>query len=131
MEKSKFNNEVYYWIIISIIILLLTYNLYLTIVYNYLIGLLPVTIQSILLFLILKKNKFAKIGIKLWAWIFLIIAYGLQFIGHLLKDVVVSFVNFDLIFYIKTGIGVSVGFLIFIYANKTIEIVEVNENGNY
>ena len=128
MEKTKFNNTTYYWAVMTIFILLLANNLFVAIVGFRVVVLLPVVILSILLFLTITKNKLAKSGIKIWAMIFLIIASGLQFFGQFLKDIAYGFGNIDFWYYMKTGLSVCLGILIYIYANKTIDIVAVDIN---
>ncbi|MEZ7498754.1 hypothetical protein QO200_08380 [Flavobacterium sp. Arc3] len=126
MEKTIFNNTTYYWTVITIFIFLLANNLYVAIVGFNLMVLLPLLILSTLLFLTMTKNKFAKNGIKIWAMIFLIIASGLQFFGQFLKDIADGFENIDFGYYIKTGLSVCLGVVIYIYANKTIDIVNID-----
>lgn len=103
------------------------WNIYATTTTGKLIGLLPITIQAILIGLILTKNQYAKIGIKVWAIIFLAIASGLQFIGQLLQDAVDNFANASSLHYITTGFTVLVGVLIVVYVNKTVEVIEIEK----
>ena len=127
MKKTQFSSQTVYWTIVAVIGGLMLWNLFATITSGKLIGLLPVTIQAVLLTLILTKNQYAKIGIKAWIIIFLVIANGLQFIGRLLQDAVESFVNADLQHYITTGFIVLIGITIFIYVNKTVTIIDVKK----
>lgn len=124
MKKSHFNNKSVYWIIITIISGLFIWNLFAVFKAGNLFGLIPALIQAILLGLIFTKNQYAKIGIKIWAIIFLAIAYGLQFTGRLLKDLTENFTNVDLSHYLTTGIVVIIGISMVIYINKTVEIIE-------
>ncbi|MBF9253995.1 hypothetical protein I2I11_11890 [Pontibacter sp. 172403-2] len=125
MKKSIFTNVVFYWAIVSILGVLLLWNLYLTIAHSRLAGLLPISIQATLLVLIFKRHEYAKNGIKIWAIIFLIASSGLQLFGRLLKDLSDSFTNVDLQHYLTTGITIIVGILIVNYTNKTVEVVEI------
>lgn len=127
MKKVKFNSEIYFWIISSILILLMAYNLYVTLVQRLLMGLLPIIIQSVLLVLLFTKNRMAKIGVKIWSMVFLVIASGLQLIGKLIVDAAESFANMNLGFYFQTTLSLIIGLLIFIFAEKTIEIIEVED----
>jgi cation transport ATPase len=124
MKKSHFNNKTVYWIIIAIIAGLFFWNLFVVIKTGNLFGLIPALIQAILLGLIFTKNQYAKIGTKIWAIVFLAIAYGLQFIGRLLKDLTESFSNVDLSHYLTTGVAIIIGITIVLYINKTVEIIE-------
>ena len=124
MKKSEFSNQTVYWTVIAIIGGLMLWNLFATVTSGKLIGLLPVTIQAVLLWLITTKNQYAKIGIKAWVIIFLVSANVLQFFGRLLQDAVESFVNADLLHYVTTGFIVLLGITIFIYVNKTVTVIE-------
>ena len=127
MKISKFNNQTLYWTIIVVIGGLMMWNIYATIDTGKLSGILPITIQGVLLALILTRNQYAKIGIKIWSIIFLIIASGLQFFGRLLKDAVDNFVNANSLHYITTGITVIIGIMIVLYVNKTVEVIEIEK----
>lgn len=127
MKKSIFNSVVFYWVIVSILGVLLLWNLYFTITHTRFSGLLPIVIQATLLVLIFKRHEYAKIGIKLWAIIFLIFAAGLQFFGRFLNDLTDSFTNADLQHYLTTGLTILIGIIIVGYTNKTVEIVETVE----
>lgn len=127
MKKSHFSNQAVYWSIIAFIGGLMIWNLYATISTGKLIGLLPITIQAILIGLILTKNQYAKIGIKIWAIIFMAIASGLQFVGRLLQDAADNFANASSLHYITTGFTVLVGVLIVVYVNKTVEVIEIEK----
>lgn len=125
MERGLiFNNVVFYWAIISILGVLLLWNLYLTVAHSRLAGLLPIVIQATLLTLIFRRHEYAKTGIKIWAIIFLIAGSGLQFFGRFLKDLTDSFTNADLQHYLTTGLSILIGIVILSYTNKTVEIVE-------
>lgn len=91
------------------------------------IGLLPITIQSVLILLILKQHQYTKLVIKLWAVIFLIIASSLQLAGKLLEDLVNNFVSTDLSYYGENSGRLIIGILIYINAKKTLEVVEKEE----
>jgi len=127
MEKSHFSNQTVYWTIISFIGGLMIWNFYATITTGKLIGLLPITIQAVLIGLILAKNKYAKIGVKIWSIIFIVIASGLQFVGKLLQDAVENFANANSLYYIKTGFAVLVGIMIVFYVNKTVKVIEIEK----
>jgi hypothetical protein len=127
MKKTHFTNQTVYWGIIAIIGGLLFINLYTTFIKAQLIGLLPITVQSVLLGLTITKHQYAKQGIKIWAIIFLVIASGLQFVGRLLNDLFDGLSNTDAQHFLTTGITAFVGVLIVIYVNKTVEIVEIEK----
>ena len=108
---------------------LLFWDLFLTINFSDLSGLLPVTIEVVLLSLIFNRHEYAKIGIIIWAVIFLIAVPGFQFIANLYKDVVDGIGNIEPQDVLNTATLVLVGVLILIYTHKTVKITE-NENVN-
>ncbi len=125
MKKSNFTNQTFYWTILFLIGGLLFWNLFAIFATGLLIGILPITIQAILLGLIFTKNQYAKIGIKIWSIVFLAVASGLQFVGRFLQDLTEGFSKVDITHYLTTGITILLGVLIAVYTNKTVEIVEV------
>lgn len=127
MKQSQFSNQTVYWTIIAVIGGLMIWNLYATITTGRLIGLLPISIQGVLLGLIMTKNQYAKNGIKIWAIVFLAVASGLQFVGRLLQDAADNFENAIALPYITTGFTVIVGILIVISVNKTVEVIEIEK----
>ena len=127
MKQSQFTNQTVYWLLITLIGGLMIWNLYNTIISGRPIGLLPITIQVVLLGLMITKNQYAKIGIKVWAIIFLVLASGMQFVGRLLQDVGDSFANADALHYVTTGLTVLVGILIIFFVNKTVQVTEVEK----
>lgn len=127
MKTSHFSNKTVYWTIIAFIGGLMIWNIYVTITSGRLIGLLPISIQGVLIGLILTKNQFAKIGINIWAIIFLVIASGLQFVGQLLQDAANNFINANSLHYITTGFTILVGVLIVFYVNKTVEVIKIEK----
>lgn len=122
MVKSHFKNKTFLWVITIYLCGITIWNLYNTFVNSNPLGLFPIILQSILLILILMKHKFAKIGIKVWAILFLITGSGLQFVGRLLQDVGSGFVKVDFQHYLITGVTVFVGIFIVILSNKTVEV---------
>jgi|TARA_R110001592_G_scaffold196893_1_gene444768 hypothetical protein len=126
MKQSHFSNQTVYWTIIAIIGGPMIWNLYSSITTGRLIGLLPITVQGVLIGLILTKNQYAKIGIKIWA-IFLAVASGLQFVGRLLQDSADNFANANSLHYIMIGFTALVGITIVIYVNKTVEVIEIEK----
>ncbi|WP_257658745.1 hypothetical protein [Parapedobacter lycopersici] len=125
MKKSHFTNKTIYWIVIVLISGLMLWNFYATVITGQLIGLLPITIQGALLWLIFDNHQYAKIAIKVWAIIFFCIASGLQFIGRLLQDFVEGFVNIDKMHYLKTGVTLLIGVFIIMAINKSVKIIEI------
>ena len=85
MKKSVFTNETFYYLLLIYLGTLLSYNIYLTLIRGSIWGVLPITIQSTLLYLILTKSKYAKQSIRIWAIVFVIIAPSLILSAQLLE----------------------------------------------
>jgi len=122
MEKIKFNSSVYYYFLIIILLTLLIYNIYSVFISHNLFTILPIVIQTFLLILIFIKNISAKLAIKIWSIVFLIIGPLMQLVGKLLKDTSYDFQFFDIKNYIGPFLILLVGGLIFYFAEKTIAI---------
>ncbi|MFB2121241.1 hypothetical protein [Parapedobacter sp. 2B3] len=128
IKQSHFTDKTAYWAVISIIGGLLLWNLYATVTTGRLVGLLPITIQSILLGLIFMKHQYARIGIKIWAIVFLAIASGLQFFGRLLEDAVNGFPDVDWQHYLTKLVTGLIGIVLVICVNRTVQVVECRRN---
>lgn len=87
--------------------------------------------KSLLLFLIIIKHKYAKIGIKIWVSVFFITSYGLQVIGRFLQDVAKGFDQIALKGYLPMIFMILIGVLIFYYTDKTVKIIDRDEEGNH
>ena len=119
MERTIFKNSIFYWLLIGYLGVVLIWNGYTTAMGN-LYGLIPLTVQMILIYLIFDKNKFAKVGIKIWS-ILLIIGPGLSILGGLLKSIAGENMDFNETF--TNLIMLTIGITVFYFNNKTVEIV--------
>ncbi len=119
--KTYFNSITFYWILLSSISLLLVINLLTFVITLNPIALLPILIQSLLLFLIFTKHKYAKIGVKIWTIIFLIIANGLQLLGIILQVVGGENPNKTILDFVGLIILILIGVAILVFTNKTVE----------
>ena len=114
----------FYYLLISYLIILICWNSY-AILNGNLIGIIPIVIQLIIIYLIFDKNKLAKIGIKIWS-IILIAGPSLSILGGLLKTV--GGIDLDVNKLIERIIMLSIGILIFYYNDKTVKIEKITEN---
>ncbi|HYK77312.1 MAG TPA: hypothetical protein VEV16_10065 [Daejeonella sp.] len=130
MNQINFKSKAFFYCLIFVFSALLIWNLYLTIFYSNLLGLIPITIQGAILVMIFLRNRYTKIAIKVWALIFLIIGPGLQLVGRLLQDFVDNFANADLNHYLTKSLNLIIGLLLTIYAEQAIEIVELKTEEN-
>lgn len=119
--KTYFKNAIFYWVIISLISLLLFLNLFAFITTLNPIALLPIIIQTILLLLLFTQHKYAKIGIKIWTILFLIIANGLQLLGAILQIMGGGNPTTTILDYTKFIALILLGVAILFFTNKTVE----------
>lgn len=85
-------------------------------------GIISFIIQAAILALILMKNRYAKLSIIIFCFLFFILGSGLQLIGRLFQDVGYGFENIDLFFYLKNIVLVTLGVFTVILANRTMKI---------
>lgn len=117
--KSIITNKRYYYFLVGTLLILLSINLINIIRFQQISTLIPMIIQSTILYLIFSNNQYCKLGIKLWSGIFLIFGSGLKLLGILLEMSLKEGSNLKTLiwqFFILI-IGVS----IFIMAEKNIE----------
>jgi len=122
MGKAIFENKNYYYFLILFLILLLSNNVYKIFVEFDFGLLLPIALQIFILTLVLLHHFFTKIVLKIWSSIFLIIAYLMQIIGKILKDISVDFQEFDVKTYLFSVLMLLLGIIIFFYSQDTITI---------
>ena len=130
IKRTSFKNKIFYWVIIAILSGLLIWNVYLTIHYSNLLGLMPIVIQGSLLTLIFTKHEYAKVAIKWWVILILITASGLQFVGRLFIDLngfIDDSFHLDIEYYLIAALNIIVGFILLIYINDSVEVVAVEE----
>ena len=120
MEKIEFKNKLFEYSLIGLLILLLCWNLYALTLEGFK-ALIPILIQGTLLFLILSKNKQAKIGIKIWS-IILILSYGISFFIKSFEILLGDEIEINII--IKKGVYLIIGILIYSFNKKYVEIIK-------
>lgn len=126
-QKAEFSSKIFFWIILIIVFSILFYNICTIILFGTILGLVLIITQSLLLFLIIIKHKYAKIGIKIWVSMFFITAYGLQVIGRFLQDISKGFDQITLKAYLPMFLMILVGVLIFYCTDKTVRIIDNDE----
>ena len=65
-NRIQIENQTNYRLLIGLLIIILIYNLFAFVQSMNLIGVLPILFQSLLLYLLLTKNKYSQIAIKYW-----------------------------------------------------------------
>lgn len=124
MKKTIFKDSLFYWLLISLLFITLIWNFY-TLLTGVLVSLIPITIQLIIIYLILTKNKHTKIGIKIWSLI-LIVGPSLSFFGKLLKIIIGDNFQPMTIDMIQNLIMLIIGIFIYTYNQNTVEVVLKN-----
>jgi hypothetical protein len=81
MKQLKIIDETYYKALIVILGALIFYNIYAIITTQNPIGVLPILIQSVLVHLLITKNKFTQKAIRIWVIVVFFGAQGLRIIG--------------------------------------------------
>ena len=117
-EKIIYKSDFFYYGLIVYLILLIIINLY-NLTNGVYISILPLVIQSIILTLVITKNKLAKSGVNLWS-IILILGPTLSLLGKLIKGALADGFNFEVIF--KQVLLLSIGITIYYYNKTTTEI---------
>ena len=126
MERTIFNNQTFYAAIITILGILLCWNLYIFLVSKNFFALIPAFIQIAILALVLTKNKHAKIGIQVWA-IVLIAGPGLSIVGKAIKIILGDPLN-EISPLIIQLVMLLTGITIYHYNSSTVEIKVVKKN---
>ena len=130
MKKVIFTNSAFYYMLLAYLIALLAVNAYISVTQNRVYAIIPIVIQTILLYLIWTRNKYVKQAIIIWSLIFTIVGPGLIILGnslYLLTD------NTDRF---KTGVVVYnlliliSGIVIVVCARKTIIISKFERDLN-
>lgn len=105
MQKIIVQNNLYYKLLLIALSALIGYNIYVGIIGKSIITLLPVSIQSILLALLVTKHQFSKKAIKIWVIIVFFIVQGIK-IGTYIVDILLNYMrNRDDIFEPITSTG--------------------------
>lgn len=129
MRKLVFSNLGFYYAIVSYLIIFILWNSYAVYSGNKM-GLIPIAIQSVLLFLILTKKPIGKIVLKLFVIIVLIGASSLKLISAILRLLIGEFASIDENVLMLSGLKLGVGIVFLGFINKTVKIENLNETGN-
>lgn len=123
MEKTEFKNKYFYWVIILIVVGLVIKTGYTTLNNNRAIGNFPVVIQILLLIAILTKHKYARIGIIIWATLFLLLFSLIQLAQGLVRNYNYGIDRSWLQYYVLIAVNVIIGALVVFYTIKTTKVV--------
>lgn len=123
MKKTLFANSNFYYGVIVYLIILLIWNI-LTVIRGNILGLLPAFIQIALVMLIITKNQYAKIGLKFFSLVVLIVAPVLQLLSILLKASIGehSAGNVNKLFF--SLLSFALGIIVLVLTNKTVRVYD-------
>jgi hypothetical protein len=124
--RTVFKNKTFYYLFVSYILLLIFYNLYTGIRSGNSSVMLPITIQSVLLLLVLSHRKYARIAIIVWTAFFQIGGFALMVLGALLNMTVKGFQGFSFYTFIFKVIEIIIGIVILSYVKRTVIIDRTN-----
>jgi len=128
MKKAVFENKLFYILLVSLISLLIGYNIYTSVKSQSIYGIIPICIEILLLVLIFTSNRYTKTAILIWSIIFLIISCCFEIVADLIDyfndDFKAS--NTDSVLY--NIVGLIIGILIVDYTRKTIIIASFEED---
>jgi len=121
IDKVKFISPTYKWSLTLILTYLLAYNAYALISWKTLIALVPITIQSILLYMIFKNHKHVRTLIKVWSVVLLVSAF-FGFLSIYYATEVTAARVIDHLFSLVVGLSYLV------FADKCVELVPHGSN---
>lgn len=81
MSKLRIENKNYYHGLIFILSVFLVFNIFTSFTTQNIYGLIPITIQSGLFFLLVTKNALSQLALKVWIIIMFFIGQGLKIFG--------------------------------------------------
>ena len=121
MQITEFKNQSFYYSVLALLTCLILYNCYVILTFQEIWGFIPILIQAAIIGMIITRHKFAKIILKIWAIVFLIVGSALQIILQSIEDIM-NDSEVDFIFYIVAGINLLVGSAVVYFTNKTVVV---------
>lgn len=116
---SYFQQKKFKTFLLSYLILIITYNLYVFLI-DFPNGWLPILLNALILLLVISKNKNLKIVLKVWSMIFLIIFPGLQLLSRFMKKFLDNSFTIDFSSSFMAALFVVVGIIIFSYSKSIV-----------
>lgn len=130
MKKVIFTSAIFYYILLAYLLSLLIFNAYISVTQNRVFGLIPVAIQTVLLYMILTRNKYVKQAIIIWAPIFVIIGPGMIILGNSLYLLSNNPDRFKAGVVVGNLLILISGVIVLVYARKTIIISKFERDLN-
>lgn len=123
MQITEFKNQTFYYSVLALLTCLILYNCYVILTFQEIWGFIPILIQAAIIGMIITRHHFAKIILKIWAVVFLIVGSVLQIILQGIEDII-NQNEMDFIFYIVTMINLVVGSAVVYFTNKSVVVRE-------
>ena len=130
MRKTVFTNKRFYYLFVSLLLLLLLYNIYITIKSQDVYGLLPIFVEGSLLAFIFSKSKSAKLLIQIWTVIFLIIVPALELTSQVMTRLNDSFEHFNWSAFVFQLFLLGAGILFWDFIKRTVKVSFLETNSN-
>lgn len=121
MQVTEFKNQTFYFCVLALLSCLILYNCYVIITFQEVWGIIPILIQAVIIGMIITKHRFARLILKIWAIVFLIIGSSLQILGQGIQDILDDRVV-DFVFYIVATINLLIGSLVVYFTNTTVVV---------
>ena len=122
MQVTVFKNQTFYFCVLALLGCLILYNCYVILTFQEILGIIPILIQAIIIGMIITKHRYAKIILKIWAIIFLVVGSILQIVGQGIQDLGDHRV-LDYMFYLVAAINLVVGSLVIYFTNTTVVVI--------
>jgi len=123
MELTIFKNKIFYYLLISYLTILICWNSYI-LTKGVLKGIIPIVIQLIIIYLIIDKHKFAKIGIKIWS-IVIILSHGISLLAKFVKIALGD--DTEIPELLNKTVFLTIGVLIYIFNEKYTELLKIDK----
>lgn len=120
MQRTIFKNDIFYWLLFAYLILLMSWNVY-ALILGQIFAVVPVCLQLVLLFLILKKHRLAKVGISIWS-ILLMLGPGLAITGKLLTALADENSPLQVPQLLESSLFLILGIGIFYFNRRTVSV---------
>ncbi len=121
MQITEFKNETFYYSALALLGCLILYNCYVILTFGEVWGIIPILIQAAIIGMIITKHRLAKVVLKFWAIIFLVVGSTLQIVGQGIQDFF-DHRDIDFMFYIVAAINLLVGSVVVYFTNTTVTV---------
>ncbi len=127
MEKTVFKNQSFYAILIVVVGILLSLNIYnLVNGFTFMVAL-QISVSLLLFLLLLLRDKYAKTGITIWS-VLLIVGSSLSILGKTIKVILGDEVIPQILPLIVNIVVLTGGLVIWHYNNTTVSVERIHKS---